>query len=137
MVYQIRRFALAICVLAGIVMPVQSAWACSFTWNPGYSPKEIPWRDDVRMVKGKFFFVDAKTGADVPPNTEFYLDEGDMLGRIERKGRKPILTKTFYHELMIDCGAYLGPTGNVEGKFWLEQEHDKQGRYLLLMWRPE
>jgi len=133
-----RRFALAICVLAGLAMPIQSAWACSFSWTPGYSPKDIPWRDDVLMVKGKFVFVDAETGVDVPPNTEFSLDDqGNMLGRIERNGRKPILTRSYYNEIMIDCGAYLGPTGNVAGKFWLERKRDKQGRYRLLMWRPE
>lgn len=113
------------------------AQACSFSWKEGYSPSDIPHRDDVVMVKGNFFFVDATTGADVPPETEFSLDQGDALGRIERKGRKPILTRMYYSEIMLDCGAYLGPPGSVSGKFWIELKRDKQGRQSLLMWKPE
>lgn len=113
------------------------ARACSFSWKEGYSPKEIPHRDDVVVVKGNFVFVDAATGVDVTPETEFKLDQGEALGRIERKGRKPILTKMYYSDVMLECGAYLGPPGDVCGKFWIELKRDKQGRRRLLMWKSE
>lgn len=113
------------------------AQACSFRWEEGYSPKDIPHRDDVVVVKGNFFFVDAATGVDVPPEAQLNLDQGEALGRIERKGRKPILTRMYYNDIMLECGAYLGPPGDVSGKFWIELKRDKQGRQRLLMWKPE
>lgn len=113
--------------------------ACSFSWGKGYSPKQIPRRLDVWKVKGHFTPVDAKTGADLGVGDEFYLteDTGEMLGRIDRKHHKPVLTKQYYLEdWMIDCGMLKVPQWPESGTFWLEKKRDRQGRYRVLLWEP-
>lgn len=125
---------LALCAALG----AQPAHACSFSWNKGYSPKEIPHRADVWKVKGDFTLIDAKTG-DVPQGDEINLTEDgrELLGRITRKGHKPIETRQyFYEEWMIDCGMGLTPQQPTSGTFWLKRQRDKSGRYRLMMWRP-
>ena len=130
-----KRLALAVCLLAGLAMSAQPAQACSFSWKPGYSPREIPLRDDVLRIKGDFVFIDAVTGEEVPPNTPFNLQDGDAFGVIKRKGRKPVQTRMAYNDILIHCGAYAGPNGNVSGTFWVKRRRDKQGRYRLLLWK--
>jgi hypothetical protein len=123
--------------LALIVSTAEPAQACSFSWAPGYSPSDIKQRADVTLVKGAFVFVDAKTGNDVAESEFDLTDDGQALERLSRVGKRPILTKSWYSELSIECGAYLGPSNNVSGKFWIERKRDKVGRQRLLMWRPE
>jgi hypothetical protein len=127
-------------LIACSLLSLQPAYACSFSWAPGYSPKRIPHREDVWRVKGDFKVIDATTGKFVEIGEALNLtsDTGEMLGQIERKGRKPIKTRQyFYEEWAIACRMVLTPQGPTSGTFWMEKERDKQGRYRLLMWRPE
>ena len=115
------------------------AQACSFSWTKGHSPRDIPRRADVWKVTGDFVIVDAKTGAVVPPGTEFNLteDKREMLGRIDRKRGKPLMTKQLYfEEWAIDCGFVLTPQNPVsDGVFWIERKADKNGRHRMMMWK--
>lgn len=123
---------------ACFALVTQPGVACSFRWKPGYSPKEIPYRADVWKVKGDFTLIDAKTGAPVQTGEEINLtkDGIQLLGRITRRGHKPIQTKQYYSEISVECGANLNPLGSETGTFWMEKKRDKDGRYRLLMWRP-
>jgi hypothetical protein len=133
----VRLLALAACILALLASAAEPAQACSFSWAPGYSPSDIRHRADVTLVRGAFVFVDAKTGKVITEGEFNLTDDSQALGRISRVGKRPILTKSWYSELSIECGAYLGPSNNVSGKFWIERKRDKVGRQRLLMWRPE
>lgn len=134
--------ALACSLLIGSVSGLggaNPANACSFSWAKGYSPKQIPRRLDVWKVKGDFTPIDAKTGADLAVGDDFHLVEetGEMLGRIDRKHHKPVLTKQYYlEEWMIDCGMLKTPQWPAIGTFWLEKKRDRQGRYRMLLWEP-
>lgn len=89
-------------------------------------------------MRGDFSFVDAKTGEAVRGGElNLTKETGEMLGRLDRKGRKPIMTKQIYSEFSVECGAYLNPLQAGSGTFWLERQRDRYGRYRLLMWRPE
>lgn len=131
-----RAPALAAALLAGLALAAQPAQACSFAWKPGYSPREIPLRDDVQRVRGDFVFTDAVTGQEVSNDSEFNLKDDEAFGVIKRKGRKPLLVRVHYSETLMTCGAYTGPTANGKGTFWLERRRDKDGRYRILLWRP-
>lgn len=134
----IRRAALLL-ALAAVAAPLP-AEACSFRWTKGSSPRDIPRRADVFDVRGAFRFVDGRTGEEIPDGAgeiPFEPASGDLLGRIVRKNGKVTLTRQYYSEASVECQAYLAPLFAETGRFWLEKRRGKDGRYRLLMWKPE
>lgn len=134
----IRRAALLL-ALAAVAAPLP-AEACSFRWTKGFSPRDIPRRADVFEVRGAFRFVDGRTGEEIPDGvTEIWPEPvtQDLLGRIVRKNGKVMLTRQFYSEFSVECQAYLAPLFAETGRFWLEKRRGKDGRYRLLMWKPD
>jgi hypothetical protein len=135
-----RVLKFVVALLVGLT--IQPAQACSFSWKSSYSPKQIPHRADVWKVKGDFKPIDAETSTVVAEGaitlSKDTGDNGEMLGKIDRKRGKPVMTRQYYYEQWaIDCGFILTPQGAATGNFWLERKPDKQGRYRMLMWRPE
>ena len=134
----IRRAALLL-ALAGFAAPLPVE-ACSFSWVKGSSPRAIPRRGDVFEVRGAFKFVDGRTGQDIPEGASeisFEPGTGELLGRIVRKNGKVMLTRQFYSEFSVECQAYLAPLSAGTGRFWLEKRRGKDGRYRLMMWKPD
>ncbi len=135
----ISRPAVLLALAAALLVP-HGAQACSFTWAKGYSPRDIQRRADVFVVRGKFQFVDGRTGEDIPEGVSEIWPEpgtGDLLGRIERKSGKTMLTRQFYSEFSVECQAYLAPLAAGAGRYWLEKRRGKDGRYRILMWKPD
>ncbi|MCM0001458.1 MAG: hypothetical protein NBV68_18965 [Erythrobacter sp.] len=133
-----RRVALLL-ALAALAAPLP-AEACSFRWAKGSSPREIPRRADVFAVRGEFRFVDGRTGEEIPDDASEIWPEpgmGELLGRIVRKNGKIMLTRQYYSEFAVDCQAYLAPLTAGTGRFWLEKRRSKDGRYRILMWKPD
>ncbi len=134
-----RRAALLL-ALAGALLVPQTGHACSFSWSKGSSPRDIPRRGDVFEVRGEFRFVDGRTGEDIPEGVsevQFEPGTGDLLGRIVRKNGRVMRTRQFYSEISVDCQAYLAPLAAATGRFWLEKRRGKDGRYRILMWKPD
>lgn len=135
----IRPAALAL-ALAGALLVPQAGHACTFAWAKGYSPRDIPRRGDVFAVRGEFRFVDGRTDDDIPEGVSeipFEPSTGDLLGRIVRKNGKVMRTRQFHSEISVECQAYLAPLAAATGRFWLEKRRGKDGRFRLLMWKPE
>lgn len=133
-----RRAALLL-ALAVLAAP-EAVQACSFSWSKGYSPRDIPRRADVFEVRGEFRFVDGRTGEDIPKGvTEVWPEPGtgELLGRIVRKNGKVTLTRQYYSEFSVECQAYLAPLSAGSGRYWLEKRRGKDGRYRILMWKPD
>jgi hypothetical protein len=136
---RVNRCAAMLLALAVLAAP-GAAQACSFRWDKGYSPREIPRRADVFEVRGEFRFVDGRTGEEIPEGTSeipFEPGTSDLLGRIVRKNGKVTLTRQFYSEISVECQAYLAPLFAETGRFWLEKRRGKDGRYRILMWKPD
>lgn len=134
-----KRRAALLLAFAVLAAP-PAAHACSFSWVKGSSPRDIPRRADVFEVRGEFRFVDGRSGEDIPKGvTEFWPepDTGDVLGQIVRKDGKIMLTRQYYNEASVECQAYLAPLSPGSGRFWLEKRRGKDGRYRILMWKPE
>lgn len=137
---RVNRHAALLLALAGALLVPQAGHACSFSWAKGHSPREIPRRGDVFEVRGEFRFVDGRTGEDFPEGASeipFEPSTGDLLGRIVRKNGKVMLTRQFYSEFSVECQAYLAPLAATNGRFWLEKRRGKDGRYRILMWKPD
>jgi hypothetical protein len=135
----IRRAAMLLAMAGALLVP-HGAEACSFSYMKGHSPRDIPRRADVFEVRGEFRFVDGRTGEDIPEGVSevpFEVTTGDLLGRIVRKNGKVMLTRQFYSEISVECAAYLAPLAAATGRFWLEKRRGKDGRYRILMWKPE
>lgn len=135
-----KRRAVLLLAMAGALLVPQGAEACSFAYLKGFSPRDIPRRADVFEVRGEFRFVDGKTGEEIPPGvTEIWPEPatGDLLGRIVRKNGKVMLTRQYYSEVSVECQAYLAPLSAGTGRFWLEKRRGKDGRYQILMWKPD
>lgn len=134
----IRRAALLL-AFAVLAAPLP-AEGCSFLYVKGSSPRDIPRRADVFAVRGEFRFVDGRTGEDIPEGTSEIWPEpgsGQLLGRIVRKNGKVLRTRQFYSEFSVECAAYLAPLTAGTGRFWLEKRRSKDGRYRILMWKPD
>lgn len=134
-----RRAAMLLAIAGALLVP-HGAEACTFSYVKGYSPRDIPRRPDVVAVRGDFRFVDGRTGEEIPEGASEIWPEpasGDLLGRIVRKGGKVMLTRQRYSEFSVECGAYLAPLSAVTGRFWLEKRRGKDGRYRILMWKPD
>lgn len=135
----IRRSAMLV-AMAGALLAPQAGQACSFSYSKGKSPREIPLRADVFEVRGEFRFVDGRTGEEIPEGTgevQFEPGTGDLLGRIVRKNGKVTLTRQYYSEFSVECQAYLAPLSAGSGRFWLEKQRGKDGRYRILLWKPD
>lgn len=133
-----RRAALLL-ALAVLAAP-GAAQACSFRWDKGFSPRDIPRRADVFEVRGNYRFVDGRTGEEIPEGAgeiPFEPASGELLGRIVRKNGKVMLTRQYYSEFSVDCQAYLAPLSAGTGRYWLEKKRGKDGRYRILMWKPD
>lgn len=137
---RVNRRAALVLALAGALLVPHGAEACTFTYAKGSSPREIPRRADVFEVRGEFRFVDGRTGEAIPDGASEIWPEpgtGQLLGRIVRKNGKVMLTRQFYSEFSVDCQAYLAPLSAGKGRFWLEKRRGKDGRYRILMWKPD
>lgn len=134
-----KRRAALLLAFAVLAAP-PAAHACSFSWVKGSSPRDIPRRADVFAVRGEFKFVDGRTGEAMPEGVSELWPEpngGELLGRIVRKGGKIMLTRQYYSEFSVECAAYLAPLSAGTGRFWLEKRRGRDGRYRLLMWKPD
>ena len=120
--------AVCLAVLAGQA----PAHACSFSWKPGYSPREIKLRTDVRLVRGIFHVVDVQ--GTVTPDGE--LDTGTIYGRLDTKRGTGWDTVQNYSHFSVECGAYRKPTAEAKGIFWIERRQT-DGRYAMLLWEGE
>ena len=117
---------------ASLAFLPMTAEACTFTWERGYSPREIRENSELLVVTGTFRFVqDPATGRLVTDS------RGWPYGRIESpRGQHWNTVQLPLYEISIECGAYTAPTGNdATGTFWIAREREN-GRHWLLMWEP-
>jgi hypothetical protein len=128
----IRSAWLAVAILLATLALSSPAQACSFTWSPGYSPDEIKERDDVRAVRGVFRVVDV----DGTAGEDGTLASGVIYGRIKMRGGKVWNTVQEYNTFWVDCGAYVQPTADAKGVFWISRTA-KNGRYKMMLWDGE
>lgn len=120
----------ALMLAAGLAATFASpAAACSFSWAPGHSPDEIKARDDVRLVKGIFRFEVGR--GDV--REDGMLDRGTIYGHLETERGTGWKTVQPFDQFSVDCAAYLRPTADAKGSFWISRRKTG-GRYELLLW---
>lgn len=119
-----------IALAAFLSLPPMTAEACSFSWERGYSPREIRENPGMRTVTGTFRFIQN------PENGQVMTDsEGYFLGQIDGpRGRTWRTTQLPITEIAIECAAYVAPTSNgATGTFWISRER-QHGRYFLMLW---
>jgi hypothetical protein len=116
-------------VVATALLAAAPAQACTFTWERGYSPREIRANPEMRTVTGTFRFIQNPTNGHIVTDSEGYA-----FGRISAPGRHWDTVQLPLNEISIECGAYTAPTGNdATGTFWISRERQR-GRYLLMLW---
>ena len=118
-----------ILISGALLLSATPAAACTFTWERGYSPREIRANPEMRTVTGTFRFIQN------PANDHIVTDsEGYAFGRITAPGRHWDTVQLPLSEISIECGAYTAPTGNgATGTFWISRER-RHGRYFLMLW---
>lgn len=123
----------AILIATALLLTAAPAHACSFSWERGYSPREIRENPGMRTVTGTFRFIQN------PENGQVMTDsEGFFLGRIDGpRGRSWRTTQLPITEIAIECAAYVAPTGNGwTGTFWISRERQRGGRHFLMLFEP-
>ena len=125
------RYLIPITLFAmlGLAAVPEPAQACSFSWGPGNSPREIKQRADVRRLKGTFRVIDIQGTVD----EEGALDRGTITGRIETKRNRIFNTVHQYDQFIMMCGADRRPASDGTGTYWIKRK-PKDGKYEILLW---
>jgi hypothetical protein len=117
-------------VVTALLLVAGPAQACTFTYERGYSPREIRENPGMRTVTGTFRFIQN-------PETGFVAtdSEGYFLGRIDGpRGRSWRTTQLPITEIAVECAAYIAPTGSGwTGTFWISRERQRGGRHFLML----
>jgi len=116
--------------MGGLIPAV--ARACTFKWNPGFSPDEIKERTDIRKVKGAFRIVDLRGTT----NSDGELQDGIIYGRIVTRQGGHIDTFHHYSEFAMQCGADRRPVADGTGTFWIKMRPVK-GQHEMMLWEGE
>ena len=128
-----RHISLLATVNAFLLVSIpQPAQACSFSWKPGHSPKEIKHRSDVRRIEGTFRVLDMKGTVD----GDGQLFEGTIHGRVETKRGKRFDTIQDYSQFVMECGADRRPVSDGTGIFWISRTK-QNGTYKMRLWEGQ
>ena len=122
------RMFVAMIGMIGLVS-ASPATACSFSWNPGWSPEEIKERKDLRKVTGRFEVVEIDGVGDA----KGALEKGTIYGRLTTLRGTGWETWQPFDRISLDCGAYRRPMAAGEGTFWISRRK-VDGRYQILLW---
>lgn len=129
--------AMALLLLAALLVP-QSAQACSWSYERGYSPEEVKRRTDVIAVRATFRFEDLRGERVVDPDGREWVSDPEVAGVVER-GAMHLETIHTPATTFPDSTCMFparGPGADARGTFWIEQRPE-HGRYRILHWEGE
>ncbi len=128
----------SVLLVAAAMLAPNSAEACSWGYERGFSPEEVKRRTDVIAVRATFRFEEMRGERWTDPEGQEWISNPEVVGVVERGAMhlETIHTPGGQFEGMTCIFPARGPVSDARGTFWIEQRPE-HGRYRILHWEGE